>query len=92
MASDQSSMPFSSLRPLPVGGRKPKNVGEFIARIQNERGFRNVTEASLREEIAAKQRADEKDEDVDMTGSDDEQEEAPKDVHAVRAEILRNIE
>lgn len=85
-------MPFSSLQPLPIGGRKPKNVGEFIARIQAERGFRNVTEASLREEIAAKESADVKDEDVTMTGSDDEQDEAPKDIRVVRAEILRNIE
>lgn len=90
-------MPPSSLRPLPVGSRKPKNLSEFIARIQSERGFRNVTEASLREEIKAKadgQAAQGKQEDVHMSGTseDVDESEEPKDIHAVKAEILRNIE
>lgn len=102
-ADTPSAMPYSSLRPLPVGGHRPKNIGDFIARIQAERGFRNVSEASLREEITAKQAraagADGDNDDVDMasgTGADDSDgnrdDDDAKDVYAVRNEILQNIE
>ncbi|KAL2758512.1 hypothetical protein ACRALDRAFT_1080310 [Sodiomyces alcalophilus JCM 7366] len=97
MSTGGGSMPYSSLRPLPVGSRKPKNLGDFIARIQADRGFRNVTEASLREEIQARadgQAEQEKQEDVHMAGTSDDADESeePKDVLAVKAEILRNID
>ncbi|KAL7620943.1 RNA polymerase II mediator complex subunit [Parahypoxylon ruwenzoriense] len=85
-----------SLRPWPIADKKPKNLGEFIARINAERGgFRNVTEAKLREEIAAQQ-----DGRVDAQGADDsseeEEEEADADKSqnavAAREEFLKNIE
>lgn len=41
------------LRPVPQSDRRPKNLGEFIARINADRGFRNVTEESLRKDIEA---------------------------------------
>ncbi|KAH6697469.1 mediator of RNA polymerase II transcription subunit 17 [Plectosphaerella plurivora] len=88
-------MPFSSLRPLPVGGHRPKNIGDFIARIQAERGFRNVSEAGLREEIAAKEaRAANGDtDDIDMASdADQDDDDESKDVYAVRNEILQNID
>ncbi|KAK1971978.1 RNA polymerase II mediator complex component SRB4 [Colletotrichum sublineola] len=88
-----SSMPFSSLHPVPTGGRKPKSLGEFIARVQSERGFRNVTEESLKEE-AEKQKngdAEVKDEDTAMSDGNADDEEPP-DAAAARMEVLRNID
>ncbi|KAI1379973.1 subunit 17 of mediator complex-domain-containing protein, partial [Hypoxylon crocopeplum] len=86
--------PFS-LRPWPIGDKKPKNLGEFIARINIERGgFRNVTEAQLREEIAAQENGHAEVE--GSSDSEDEEEEADtdksKNVMVARDEFLRNIE
>ncbi|OLN85716.1 Mediator of RNA polymerase II transcription subunit 17 [Colletotrichum chlorophyti] len=88
-----TSMPFSSLQPVPSGGRKPKSLGEFIARVQAERGFRNVTEDSLREEIQNRQDGitEFKQEDTVMADEDGEEEETP-DAGAARMEVLRNID
>ncbi|GKT62278.1 RNA polymerase II mediator complex component SRB4 [Colletotrichum tofieldiae] len=88
-----SSMPFSSLHPVPTGGRKPKSLGEFIARVQKERGFRNVTEESLKEEVENKKNgaAEVKEEDTAMSDGNDDDEEPP-DAGAARMEVLRNIE
>ncbi|KAI1392537.1 subunit 17 of mediator complex-domain-containing protein [Hypoxylon trugodes] len=87
--------PFS-LRPWPIGDKKPKNLGEFIARVNAEcGGFRNVTEAKLREEIAAgeigtidTQEPEEEDEE------DEEEVDTDKTKYAVgaREEFLKNIE
>ncbi|KAH8661941.1 subunit 17 of mediator complex-domain-containing protein [Xylariales sp. PMI_506] len=50
-----ASAPPFSLRPWPTGDKKPKNLQEFIARVNYERGgFRHVSEEDLREEIKAK--------------------------------------
>ncbi|KXH46333.1 RNA polymerase II mediator complex component SRB4 [Colletotrichum simmondsii] len=88
-----SSMPFSSLHPVPTGDRKPKSLGEFIARVQAERGFRNVTEESLKEEVENKKNGvgEVKEEDTTMAEGDDEDEEPP-DAGAARMEVLRNID
>ncbi|GJC97118.1 RNA polymerase II mediator complex component SRB4 [Colletotrichum higginsianum] len=88
-----SSMPFSSLHPIPTGSRKPKSLGEFIARVQSDRGFRNVTEESLRKELENKQNdaAEVKEEDTVMAEGIDDSEEPP-DAGAARMEVLRNIE
>ncbi|KAK6224865.1 RNA polymerase II mediator complex component SRB4 [Colletotrichum tabaci] len=88
-----SSMPFSSLHPIPTGSRKPKSLGEFIARVQSDRGFRNVTEESLREELENKQNdaAEVKEEDTVMAEGIDDSEEPP-DAGAARMEVLRNID
>ncbi|KAL2883983.1 RNA polymerase II mediator complex subunit [Colletotrichum sp. CLE4] len=88
-----SSMPFSSLHPVPTGDRKPKSLGEFIARAQAERGFRNVTEKSLKEEVENKKNdvGEVKEEDTAMADGDDEDEE-PLDAGAARMEVLRNID
>lgn len=45
------------LRPVPQSDRRPKNLGEFIARVNADRGFRNVTEESLRKEMEAEAEA-----------------------------------
>ncbi|UQC83193.1 RNA polymerase II mediator complex component SRB4 [Colletotrichum lupini] len=88
-----SSMPFSSLHPVPTGDRKPKSLGEFIARVQAERGFRNVTEESLKEEVENKKNGvgEVKEEDTTMAEGDEEDEEPP-DAGAARMEVLRNID
>ncbi|KAI0173602.1 subunit 17 of mediator complex-domain-containing protein [Hypoxylon sp. FL1284] len=89
-----TASPFS-LRPWPIGDKKPKNLGEFITRVNAERsGFRNVTEDKLREEIAAQEggRVD-----VDRSSEDEEEEDEvdtdkAKTVIEARDEVLRNLE
>jgi mediator of RNA polymerase II transcription subunit 17, fungi type len=92
-----SQAPFS-LRPWPTGDKKPKNLGDFIARISAERGsFRNVTEGKLREEIKAEEDRRNGDGGQDE-GSESDSEDADaasdktKDVAAVREDFLKNIE
>jgi mediator of RNA polymerase II transcription subunit 17 len=94
--------PFS-LRPWPRGDRKPHNLGEFIARVQAERGgFRNVTEESVGEELAATPEdgvaAEEQATDEDAVMEDEAEgaaetgSTAPKDAAAARNDMLRNVE
>ncbi|KAM0280625.1 hypothetical protein ACHAQH_003932 [Verticillium albo-atrum] len=92
MANTPTTFPYTSLRPPPIGSRKPKSLGEFIGRIQAERGFRNVTEASLREEILAKTDGGAIDDDVPMSTTEDEDAEGVKDIHTVKGEIMRSID
>jgi mediator of RNA polymerase II transcription subunit 17 len=95
MASSSAS-PFS-LRPWPTGDKKPKNLGEFITRINAERGgFRNVTEAELRDEILAKDEGRLESGNGSPEGDSDSDEEVEVDksktIIAAREEFLRNIE
>jgi mediator of RNA polymerase II transcription subunit 17 len=55
MASNQAQS--FVLRPVPQSDRRPKNLAEFIARVNADRGFRNVTEESLRKELEAESEA-----------------------------------
>lgn len=88
-----NTTPFS-LRPWPIGDKKPKTLGEFISRVNIERGgFRNVTEAQLREEIAAQEEG--RVEVEESSGSDQEEEaeaDKPNDVIAAREEFAKSIE
>lgn len=91
-----SPSPFS-LRPWPTGDKKPKKLGEFIARVNAERGgFRNVTEMELREELHAKEdgrnqsAASSPDSDSDMEVDSDGAK--SKTTLEAREEFLRNIE
>lgn len=93
MASHTS--PFS-LRPWPIGDKKPKTLADFITRVNTQLGgFRNITEAKLREEIAAEENGR-----VEVEGSSEEDEEEdedagadkPKTVADLREEFLKNIE
>lgn len=95
--------PFS-IRPIKApSDRKPKNLPEFIARINSSHpgGFRCVSQAALQKEVEErkqKQNADPDTTDALMgegegDGSEEEPEaEAVKDVRAARDEVLRNIE
>ncbi|KAI1436990.1 subunit 17 of mediator complex-domain-containing protein [Xylaria sp. CBS 124048] len=96
--TSNTQTPFS-LRPWPTGDKKPKGVGEFLARVNaNSSGFRLLNEAQLRQEILAKQQ--ERLEDGDMEDSSDEEEEEEevknepkgKTALAARDEFLLNIE
>ncbi|PHH86145.1 hypothetical protein CDD83_10661 [Cordyceps sp. RAO-2017] len=84
------------LRPFPVADKDPKNLAEFIARVNAQPGgFRDVTEAKLREEISASQ--DVKDmvdeDDVDMVDVADEDDAATsKDPNIARMEVLKFID
>ncbi|KAI0125289.1 RNA polymerase II mediator complex component SRB4 [Xylariales sp. AK1849] len=91
-----SASPFS-LRPWPTGDKKPKNLGEFIARVNAERGgFRNVTEVQLREEIQLK---DEGRLEVSTSSPEGDSESEDEDdvgktstIITAREEFLKNIE
>ena len=82
--------PTVALRPWPRAGQKPKNLAEFIARVNMQLGgFRNVTEASLREQIA-KETKSEDDVDMDKESQDgDEGDSAGAGDSAVSAEEMR---
>ncbi|KAL3965048.1 hypothetical protein ACCO45_002052 [Purpureocillium lilacinum] len=88
--------PPLSLRPFPVADRQPRNLAEFIARV-NARpgGFRSLTEDKLREQIKAEESPDHdaEQEDVDMSDiADDEDAPASKDPNIARMEVLKNVE
>lgn len=69
MASNSSSS--FALRPLPCGDRRPKNLAEFIQRVNTERdGFLNVTEESLRKEMEAEANGIVESKEVDMIDAD----------------------
>ncbi|KAM6523833.1 RNA polymerase II mediator complex subunit [Fusarium solani] len=101
MAPGHDDQPLS-LRPNPVADRRPKNIADFIARVNAQPGgFRALSEDKLREEIAARDAANgdaAEDKDVHMaeTGQDeddeDEDQEAERDPQEVRMEVLRNID
>ncbi|RSL47714.1 hypothetical protein CEP54_013266 [Fusarium duplospermum] len=100
MAPGHDDQPLS-LRPNPVADRRPKNIADFIARVNAQPGgFRALSEDKLREEIAARDAAngDAEDKDVDMAGAgqdeddEDEDQEAERDPQEVRMDVLRNIE
>ncbi|KAH6973481.1 subunit 17 of mediator complex-domain-containing protein [Ilyonectria sp. MPI-CAGE-AT-0026] len=90
--------PPLSLRPHPVADRKPKNLAEFIGRVNAQPGgFRAVSEDKLREEIRTREannaNGEAADEDVDMSeGGDEEDEDAARDPHEARMEVLKNID
>jgi len=87
-----------TLRPWPEGSRKPKSLGEFIARVNAERGgFRNVTEDSLRKELEAQQNGvvDSSEAAMSIDSESDVGEAVQvkiEDIHAARAEVAKNAE
>ncbi|KAI0204157.1 subunit 17 of mediator complex-domain-containing protein [Astrocystis sublimbata] len=71
-----SQSPFS-LRPWPIGDKKPKNLTEFITRVNAEPGgFRTLNEADLRREIQERQEklenGDDDSMDIDAIDDDDD--------------------
>ncbi|KAI1766802.1 subunit 17 of mediator complex-domain-containing protein [Hypoxylon sp. FL1150] len=90
-----NSSPFS-LRPWPIGDKKPKNLGEFIARVNAEKGgFRNVTEEKLREAIAAEEDGRAEIERPSSSSSSEEEEtdaDKTKNILEARDEVLKNLE
>ncbi|KAK6086058.1 RNA polymerase II mediator complex component SRB4 [Seiridium cupressi] len=91
-----SASPFS-LRPWPTGDKKPKHLGEFIARVNAERGgFRNVTEVDLRQDIQAKDEGRLNSSNSSPEGDSESDDEADgnksKTIIEAREEFLRNID
>lgn len=87
--------PPLSLRPFPVADSKPKNIADFISRVNLQPGgFRDLSEEKLREQIRARDvDGDEPaEQDVDMSDGEDDDEPAAKDANAARMEVLKNIE
>ncbi|TWU75137.1 RNA polymerase II mediator complex subunit [Metarhizium rileyi] len=88
--------PPLSLRPFPVADKAPKNLAEFIARVNTQTGgFRDVTETKLQNDIKSRAEvvngADSDPDDVDMSDAGHD-EESSKDPAVARIEVLRNIE
>ncbi|KND89796.1 Mediator of RNA polymerase II transcription subunit 17 [Tolypocladium ophioglossoides CBS 100239] len=87
--------PPLSLRPFPVADKEPRNLADFITRVNAQSGgFRSVTEAKLHEEIHARQDTNgaAREEGVDMSDAADEDDAAPKDPNVARMEVLKNID
>lgn len=91
--------PPLSLRPFPVADKEPKNLADFIARVNAQSGgFRSVTEATLHDEIRSREETNGavQEEDVDMSdagdGDEDEDDAAPRDPNVARMEVLKNME
>ncbi|KAF4452227.1 calcium channel yvc1 [Fusarium austroafricanum] len=98
MAPGDDNQPLS-LRPPPVADRKPQNIAEFIARVNAQPGgFRAISEAELKEEIAQKdaKNGDAQDKDLDMADGheddEDEDQDALRDLQEVRMEMLKNLD
>ncbi|KAG5969927.1 hypothetical protein E4U58_000918 [Claviceps cyperi] len=93
---DSAESPPSSLRPFPVADRAPKNLAEFISRVNAQPGgFRDLTEERLRDEIRSRDglglAPDSDPEDVDMSDAGNEEDQT-KDPSLARNEVLKNIE
>lgn len=94
-----AASPFS-LRPWPTGDKKPKNLAEFVARVNSEPGgFRSVTEDQLRDDIRIHEAtatagldhqssSDDDSDDEDETKDDDD----TKDALAAREEFFRSCD
>ncbi|UKZ82381.1 hypothetical protein TrVFT333_010169 [Trichoderma virens FT-333] len=93
MSSGDGPPPLS-LRPFPVADQKPKNLAEFIARVNAQPGgFRSVTEEKLREDLKNSESSDgAADHDEDMSEAGAENEVAEKDPNVARMEVLKNID
>lgn len=94
--SSSSQSPFS-LRPWPTGDKKAKTLAEFIARVNSTpNGFRNLTEESVRQEMAAGEdgRGAEATDDmsVDSEGNEGSATATIEDIRAARDELIRNSE
>jgi mediator of RNA polymerase II transcription subunit 17 len=92
----ESDGPPLSLRPVPIADTRPKSLAEFIARVNAQPGgFRSVTEASLRAEIAAREDNNDTPEPDDALMEDETAEgegAATKDPVAARHEVLKNVD
>lgn len=91
--------PPLSLRPFPIANREPKDLAEFIARVNTQPGgFRALSVQKLRDEIVARDSpnaadSDQDDGDVsDGGGGGGNEEEPARDPILARAEVLKNIE
>lgn len=86
--------PPLSLRPFPVADQKPKNLAEFIARVNAQPGgFRSITEDKLREELRNSEDPEAAaDQDEEMSEAAGEADVAEKDPNVARMEVLKNIE
>lgn len=92
MASGAGS-PFT-LRPAPADDRKPKNLSEFIARVNvNKGGFRNLREEDLRKELEAQKNGMVDSTNADSSDDSDNGDNADpeSDNRAARDEILKDI-
>jgi mediator of RNA polymerase II transcription subunit 17 len=71
----------------------PRHLPTIIQRINFERGgFHNITEESLRQEIAEAELNNEGDDDGSSEEEDEEEPDRAKELLAARDEILRQIE
>lgn len=94
-----SGSPFA-LRPLhlPQSDRKPASIGDFIARVNADKGgFRNVTEDGLRKVLEAEANNVMESKEVDMLNGESEVDAVAEQVsleeyHEAISEVRRNAE
>ncbi|KAG6006443.1 hypothetical protein E4U21_007061 [Claviceps maximensis] len=88
--------PPLSLRPFPVADTAPKNLADFISRVNTQPGgFRALTEDKLRDDIRSRETPaapDSDPEDADMSDAGTEEDQVSKDPSLARNEVLKNIE
>lgn len=94
LAMSSEGGPPLSLRPFPVADQKPKNLAEFIARVNAQPGgFRSITEEKLREELRNSEDPDAADDqDEELSEAAGEADVAERDPGVARMEVLKNIE
>jgi len=92
-----AASPFS-LRPWPKGDKKPKNLAEFVARVNAEPGgFRSVTEDQLRDDIRIQEATAGLDQQSSSSDDSDDEDESKddedtKDALAAREEFFRSCD
>ena len=90
--------PLLSLRPFPVADRQPKNLADFIARVNAQPGgFRSLTDDALRQRARTDEAVDAADtvdaDDAPMSDEADDDDAPPlKDPAVARLEVLKDIE
>jgi hypothetical protein len=95
VTDDVNGGPPLSLRPVPIADKKPKNISDFIARVNAQPGgFRSLNADQLRADIQARRDRGEAEDDADLDSSDEEEgeDDGPKDLNLIRMEVLKNIE
>lgn len=82
-----------SLRPFPVPSKNPSNVYDFLQRVNTTQvgGFRALSEAKLRDELAKKNRQDGEEQDDDDEFSSEDEADAAPDITTAREEILQDL-
>ncbi|RCI12121.1 hypothetical protein L249_0714 [Ophiocordyceps polyrhachis-furcata BCC 54312] len=96
--NDAPTKTFLSLKPVPIADKEPKNLADLISRVNAQPGgFRQLTEAQLRDAIVENDSSNNEDvsvEDVVMVdaANDDDADTTVEDAALARLEVLKNVD